>query len=326
MSARARLALVAAGGAGLLLVVACARPVGTAPVVPARVQVEVYRGLAAPPHGAGSHAPVRVDLVVDVRRSTDRTASDPADARRGAAALIDALPAGTELTLRAVGHREGAGCTAAERLLGPAIPSVRTAWAERVRQLRPRAEGSLAEALDAVRQELRADGAAERTRVMVFSDFAPGCGADLCESARALVESGAWVDFVAADAERAPACIERLQPVAAGPGPTVMRLSPPPPAFRVAAFAHAAPGDASRVLAEGRAGAAPVEVAAGEITVHVQLDPPEQIGPLRVAPGSFTRVRLLDYPSALPPARIWRVEREELPPFAPPPQRVRGLE
>jgi hypothetical protein len=51
-------------------------------------------------------------------------------------------------------------------------------------------------------------------------------------------------------------------------------------------------------------------VQAGLITMVVELDPPEMIGPFRVEPGKSARVRLLDYPQARPPARIWRVERE----------------
>jgi hypothetical protein len=111
------------------------------------------------------------------------------------------------------------------------------------------------------------------------------------------------------DATTAPPGDE-ASPRASGPGPSALRLSPPEPTFRVEAASPDDPDAPARILAEGRAGAEPVQVAPGLVELALDLEPPERIGPFQVAPGSRTRVRVLDYPRADPPTRIWRVERE----------------
>jgi hypothetical protein len=56
-----------------------------------------------------------------------------------------------------------------------------------------------------------------------------------------------------------------------------------------------------------------VELAAGEVTVWLDLEPPEPVGPLHLAAGQRLYVRVLDFPMTDPPLRRWWVEREGRP-------------
>jgi hypothetical protein len=146
--------------------------------------------------------------------------------------------------------------------------------------------------------------------VVLFTDLDSHCGGDLCEEARVLIEAGARLRVVALGEAPLPACLGELQDSQTRSQQQAPRFAPPPPRFFIRASESRAAGLDPAPIARGRAGEGPVEVPAGLITMVVELDPPETIGPFRVEPGSAAHVRLLDYPGASLPTRIWRVERE----------------
>jgi hypothetical protein len=282
-------------------------------VATAQVSLESYHGLTAAKEPATS-LPRRLDILVDLTNSmsqpSDGESSLAAEARRQASKLLLSLPQGTEITLRAQGHHAEASCAHPERLAGPSIPTLRTAFVRQLEGLEPRAEGSLAAALAGIREDLEQEKAIRRTRVVVFTDLESHCGGDVCKEARALVEAGARLEIVALGEAPPSPCLAELETsleAARAPWP---RLAPPRPRFVIHASKEAAGGSDPVPVARGRAGEGPVEVPAGLLTMVVELDPPETIGPFLVEPGSSARVRLLDYPEARPPTRLWRVERE----------------
>jgi hypothetical protein len=224
--------------------------------------------------------------------------------------MLLSLPQGTEITLRAQGHRGGTGCALPERLAGPAIPSLRMAFVRQLEGLGPRAEGSLPAALAHVRLDLERERALQRTRLVLLTDLESQCGGDLCAEARALAEAGVRLEVVALGDAPVPPCLAALQARRADPRRPAPHSAPPPPRFEIHALGGRAGVRAASPLALGRAGEEAVEVPAGLITMVVELEPPEVVGPFRAEPGSSVRVRLLDYPGASPPTRIWRVERE----------------
>ena len=115
--ARAVRALALAGGA---LAVSASLPGEAWAAGPASLTVEVYRDLGAPDVSAPRAALERVELVVDLTRSTLRAAQDGrtlADlARSGAAALLESLDERTEVALTVFGHTAGERCTEPERV------------------------------------------------------------------------------------------------------------------------------------------------------------------------------------------------------------------
>jgi hypothetical protein len=277
----------------------------------ALLTVDVYRGLESSLPPIAPPAPERVEVVVDLSRSMERPAPggrSHADlARSRAAALLRSLDAGAESAVTVFGHAAGAGCTEAERLAAP-VRGDRAASAARLRELTPRSEASLARALDSVRRHVESG---RRTRVVVLTDLgdvpdaAPGppgrhaCGGDLCAAARRLVASGAWLEIAPTGEADPPACLAELLPSPARPSGA---SGGEPPTFSVAT-------GADRVVAEGRAGAGAVEVPPGLVTLRVDLDPPEQIGPFRLGPGESARVSVLETLEGGAPSRIWRIER-----------------
>jgi hypothetical protein len=92
-----------------------------------------------------------------------------------------------------------------------------------------------------------------------------------------------------------------------GSVPAPGATAPPAVAFRVLAAEDDA--EAGRVVATGRTGEGAVSVPAGVVTLAVDLDPPERVGPFRLEPGDAARVRILDTFDAALPSRIWRIER-----------------
>ena len=308
-AARALRALALAGAS----LGAAALPAGVARAAEsASLTVEVYRGLEGPEAPAPAAARERVELVVDLTRSMLRTAPDGRSlaelARSGAAALIGSLDERAELALTVFGHAAGERCTEAERILAAAPLALRRGSADRLRDLSPRSEASLAGALEEVRRELAREGGERRVRVVVVTDLedaaANGCGGDLCDAARRLVAAGAWLEVVPTRDVEPPACLAELLPSPARPGPASRGEADATPSFSVASSAGV-----DRVVAEGRAGGGAVEVPPGLVTLTVHLDPPEQIGPFRLGPGESARVSVLESRESGVPTRIWRVER-----------------
>jgi hypothetical protein len=292
--------------------VSCASPPAE-PAAPAHVSLESYLGMPAPAARA-TGPPRRFDILVDLTESMGRAGADgisrASRASSQASDLLLSLPQGTEITLRAQGHRAEASCALPERLAGPAIPTLRMPLAQQLEGLKPRSEGSLAAALAQTRLELERDEAVQRTSVVLFSDLESRCGGDICAEAEALVEEGARLEIVALGEAPLPACLEEFQASRWNPRRQAPRSATAPPRFVIHANASRGEGLDPTPLARGRAGEGPVDVPAGLITMVVELDPPETIGPFRVEPGGTAHVRLLDYPQADPPTRIWRVERE----------------
>jgi hypothetical protein len=58
-------------------------------------------------------------------------------------------------------------------------------------------------------------------------------------------------------------------------------------------------------LAEGRADGSRWRVPAGPVTILLGLDPPSLIGPLMLSPGTWTHVRVVEFPAFDPPVREW---------------------
>lgn len=313
MRARRRVGILGATlAAAAAWLSSCASPPAE-PVGVAQVSLEAYRGLPAPEDRVTA-LPRRFDILVDLTESMGRPGGDgrplASNAYSRASELLHSLPQGTEITLRAQGHQAGPSCALPQRLAGPAIPTLRTAFVRRLEGLGPRSEGSLPAALARIRLELEREEAVRRTRVVLFTDLDSHCGGDFCAEARALVEAGAHLEVVALAEAPVPPCLAELQASRARSRRQSPRFAPPPPLFRIHSAEAGGEGFDPAPVARGRAGEEPVAVPAGLITMVVELDPPEIIGPFRVEPGKSARVRLLDYPQARPPARIWRVERE----------------
>ena len=285
----------------------------TQPAGVAQVSLESYQGLPAAEERVPS-LPRRFDILVDLTESMARPGGDgrprASNAYSQASELLRSLPQGTEITQRAQGHQAGNSSALPQRLAGPAIPTLRSAFVRQLEGLGPRTEGSLPAALARIRLELERQRAVRRTRVVLFTDLDSHCGGDICAEARALVEAGAQLEVVALAESPVPPCLAELQASGAKALRRSPRLLPPPPLFRIHTAEAGVEGFDPAPVARGRAGEEPVEVPAGLITMVVELDPPEMIGPFRVESGKGARVRLLDYPQARPPARIWRVERE----------------
>jgi hypothetical protein len=222
-------------------------------------------------------------------------------ARSGAAQLLRSLPPEVPATLVASGTSHPA-CEAPPLVLGPEMgrPAV---LALRAEEMTPAAEASLASTLEVVAGALAAEGVAERTRVVVFTDLATKCGADPCQAWDKLLATGATVDLVVLGGGLVPACLQ--SPVAPG-GPPVSvsrRTDPDPVSFRVVAT----PAGPEREAAAGVAGAPPMRVDPGPATVELALTPPLDV-PVMLSSGALLRLRVIDFPGASPPLRDWRTE------------------
>jgi len=304
----ARLALAVAASATCLWSCAGGPPGATGPQ--ASVAVDVYGGIGGP-KPAATRPPRRLHVLMDVTASMQELSpagESHLNAARGEAAqLLYGLREGTEIAVTAFGSQESDACVGAERVFAAAAPERREPVVQRIQDLPSLSEGSLAEALTEVEHDLVADGAATRSRVVVFSDLDGSCGGDLCAAARSLVATGAWLEIVTLGNAVAPSCLADLRPSIDRPTATGFFLPVKPPTFRVV---RARSGrERPKVLGEGNAGEGPVAVAAGMVTVVLDLDPPEEIGPFLLEPGEFARVRLLDSFDAAMPTRVWRVER-----------------
>ena len=272
---------------------------------PARLSVVLYGGspVAAPPRSAP-----RVELVVDLGRSMLLPAPDGrsrADLARNAATdLLRSLREGTEIAVRVAGATPSDRCTGSERLSEPSVEESREALVRRLSAATPRSEASPADALDEVRVDLERERAAARARVILFSDLEEPCGGDLCAAARRLVASGAWLEVVPLGSAPAPECLAEIHPLpSAPPSPDAAAH----PAFRVERSGRGA--GSAPVIATGDVGGPAVAVPAGLVRLVVQIDPPEEIGPFRLAPGESARVSVLESGGAGAPSRTWRVER-----------------
>ena len=226
-------------------------------------------------------------------------------ARAAAARFVRDLPDSTPLRVRALGLTPGRSCEPASLLEPRSRARSHAALATQIDSLVPAGEGSLAVALAELRGVLAEDGDSERSRVVVFSDLGSECGGDLCTGAELLLDAGARVDFVVLGDAAAPACFAALVPADRWQHAPVLDSS----VYRIVAYDPGA--ERTRlVLAEGLTGAARLHVPAGPVTIELGLDPPARIGPLLLSPGTWTRVRVIEFPSLDPSVRetVWTTE------------------
>ncbi len=272
------------------------------------LRVEALRGFSvprAPLEDGTRQVEVLLDVTPSMQAKADPLGSRLAAGKRGAEALLAGLPSDVTGRLHAFGHRDGALCGGSSPVSAPLRGDATAEAAAALSDLRPRGEASLAAALSSVHQQLRAESGVQGARLAVFTDFDDPCEADACAAAHALVGEGAWIDWYALAPGDAPACLDAMDPWLTGPGHVAGELTAPQAGFRVLRA-----GADEETLASGLADGTPVVVPAGALSVVADLDPPERIGPFRVAPGEQLTIRVLDFPMAQPPQRVWRVERE----------------
>jgi len=287
-----------------LAVAACAGP-PPGPPPPARVSVEVLRGLA-PGSLSTPERDAPVVVILDVTRSMgERTEAGTVRhvaARRAAERFVRGVGEEREIWLYAVGSGDMAQCQPVYRGARSGGPGDRAAVLRELGSLRARGEGSLAAALDGVREELARAGTGPGGRVVVFSDLGPECAGerDLCAAAARLARAGARLDVVAIGARPAPACLAEPEPDALAPPP-----APAPPRQRPPSFRVIQREPESLVVGCSDAGGLPVAVSPGPGAVAVALEPPLRVEKI-FDPGTHHVLQVLDFPALDPPARKWR--------------------
>jgi hypothetical protein len=307
-----------------LLLFSCARPPAEPelepdPAIPppalASLSVEVWRGFTDSPE-IRAPGPPHLELVVDLSRSMRSASGDGPlylyGAREAAATLVESLPDEATLDVHVLGVARGSTCGDTTRVASGEVAPLRELLAGKLRRLLPSGEGSLAEAVAAIAAE-RVD-AVQEARVVVFTDLDDRCGGDLCAAAEALVASRARLELVVFGPAQAPACLAELT---APPSPWVADLEPPmSPPFQIVA------AGSGNVVIQGRADGEPVPVPAGPAVLRLETEPPVELGPLDLEPGTHSRVRLLDFPTLEPPVREWRLNVAPMP--SPPTIETRG--
>ena len=285
-----------------LLLGACAT---AEPQGPGRISVEVYQGLGG--GAAGSFLPA-VELLVDATPSMDGAVAGSTTRLQAAQAkaveLLASLPAGSQASVSAFGAAPGAKCRRAERL-SPLRAASDPELADALAGLRAESESSPAAALVALANDLVSQGRARDTRVVLFSDLDGSCGGDLCAAAARLVATGAWLDVALLGDASIPACLADLRPSAELPGALVRALTRPAPVWHLVA-----PGEGAEASAvSDSAGPHPLEAPPGEWWLGLDLERPTTLGPLRIAAGRLTRVRVLAF-SGGPPRFAWEIVDE----------------
>ena len=291
---------------------------------PGRIQVDAHQGLP-PLLRWPAVPPTRIDILVDITPSmlaetgAGRTRMEAS--RFSAAQFVRSLPSGTELAVHTLGNGRGIGCIAPARMNNPLRGWNPLEVANELNSLTARVEGSLPDALSQLYNELSAAGDLHRTRVVVFSDLGEECGGTLCTQASALATAGTRIDFVTFGNAPLPSCLEALAPAPEAPRALSSKNIVSKPlryevlgvSDRIAALTAKkdAPVDVKPVvLVSGVSGEQTVTVPARMITVVIDLEPPERIGPFMAAPGKLTRIRLIDFPGVGPPVRAWKVETQ----------------
>lgn len=282
---------------GWVTLLACATPPPQpVPKPPARLSVEVLRGGPEPPTASPALALV-VDATSSMRAPAAAGVSRVLAARTRALELVAVTPQETSLSIEILGPGQGGGCREPLTIAGSGRSDEAKAT---LAALEADGEASLAAALDGVAGRLERAGTGGATRVVVVTDLDDRCGGDLCAAARSLAAAGASLDLVVLGDRPTPECLDAIEPSSGAPAvarpaaPTTVRVHP----------SGAAPIEA---LADGVAFDAP----SGATRVEVALDPPLELGPFPIAPGSLVRVRVLDFPGLRPPVRESSVEVSE---------------
>jgi len=290
-----RTALFAAAAA-----LACASD-AAAPREDARVSVEVLRGFSAEDVAAReTNAPV-VMLLDATRSMTEPTRQGTSHwiaAQRAAARFTDELPSQRAIWLYELGAAAARDCQSVFRGSRAANAAARGPLLEEIAAVRPQGEGALAAALETVRDELWRSDDLLGARVVVFSDFVPECGGDVCAAAAKLITGGARLDVVAIGEMQVPACLRETTGLAES-------LPPPAGTDRPVHFRVEVAKPEPMVVGCSDAGGLPVAAPVGRGTVVVELDPPLRVEAYFAA-GRRHVLQVLDFPALDPETRHWR--------------------
>jgi von Willebrand factor type A domain len=297
VSARAGLRTLLAAAAAL----GCAASDAAAPSDVARVSVEVLRGFS-PDDVAPRESTAPVVMLLDATRSmsepTRKGASHWLAAQRAAARFANDLPSQRAIWLYELGAADARDCQNVYRGSRAANAAARGPLLEEIRAVRPQGEGALAQALETVRDELWRGDTLLGARVIVFSDFVPECGGDVCAAAAKLITGGARLDVVAIGEMQVPACLRETTGLAEG-------LPPPTTADAPVHFRIEVAKPEPMVVGCSDAGGLPVAAPAGRGTVVVELDPPLRVEAYFAA-GRRHVLQVLDFPALEPETRHWR--------------------
>ena len=296
MSARRTIfALLATAGA-----LACASD-AAAPGDTARVSVEVLRGFSAEdlaPRETAAPVVMLLDVTNSMGEPTRQGASHWVAAQRAAARFANELPSQRAVWLYELGAAPASGCQNVFRGARAKDVTARGTVIEEISALAPKGEGALAEALQTVHDELWRSDALLGARVVVFSDFVPECGGDLCAAAARLITGGARLDVVALGEMQVPACLRDTTGLAES-------LPPPATADRPVHFRIEVAKPEPMVVGCSDAGGLPVAAPVGRGTVVVELDPPLRVDAYFVA-GRRQVLQVIDFPGLDPKTRHWR--------------------
>ena len=289
-----------------LFATACQAPLP--PLAPrAEISIEILPGFATRepiPAPESEHVEVLLDVTTSLRGGP-AGASKFLAARTAAARFVNGLPDSTPLRVHALGLTPGRSCEPAS-LLDPRQRALsHAALAAQIESLVPAGEGSLAVALAELRGVLAEGGDLVRSRVVVFSDLGSECDGDLCTAAELLLDAGARLDFVVLGDAAAPACFGALVPADRWQHAPVLE----PPDYRILAHDPSAEREPF-VLAQGRTNRRRRHVPSGPVMIELGLDPPALIGPLLLSPGTWTHLRVIEFPGLDPPVResVWTTE------------------
>lgn len=272
-----------------------------APGTPARVSVEVLRGFSAEdiaPRKGTAPVVVLLDATRSMIAPTRPGATHYVAAQRAAVRFANDVAALRPMWLYALGSGDARECQPVFRGARAATAAARGPLLDEILAVAPRGEGSLASALDGVREELWRSDALIGSRVVVFSDLASDCGGDVCAAAAVLIAGGARLDFVAIGETQAPACLRE---------PTGLAESLPPPRSveRPVHFRLEKSEPEPMVVGCSNAGGLPIAAPAGRGTVVVELEPPLRVEAY-FAPGQRHVLQVLDFPTLDPATRHWR--------------------
>jgi hypothetical protein len=259
----------------------------------------VWGGFAADP--VQPLEPLRIEVLVDQSASMQTPmAVGPTRgevARTAAARFVLGVSDAGTVRLSEIG---GAGhCAPPRPIARSESAATRVEMAATLASLEHGGEGSVALALAYMADAIRIRG--EPTRVVAFTDLAEACGGDLCAGIADLEAVGASLDLVVIGDAAIPACVAASER-APGPGDLPPTVGARHPTFRVLR------AEGGGEVVEGVVGDPPVEVVAEPVLVIVDLDPPLQLGPVRLTPDALTRLEILDFPQLQPRVREWRWE------------------
>lgn len=272
---------------------ACAGSQPAAAPEPAHVAVEVLSGapVAPPPPPAAA-------IVIDASASMGAPAASGisrlAAAQTRAREVVASLSPASNVMIDVVGGAGSDACAAPVRL--PPLAAGVGATSAALAKLSPGGDAAFAAALRSAAQSLAAK--ADGGRIVAFTDLEDDCGGDLCAAISEVVAAGASLDLVVLADRPTPSCVVK----ASASVPATLGVAQPasPVRFEIVPVAGSAIGAAS--------GGPPVRVAAGPVRIVIALTPPLEIGPVTLTPGALVRVRVLDFPAAVPPIREWSLD------------------